>query len=132
MVAAAESPAQSQAIDEVILRAEKVTKIFGGTVALDNVDFNVYRGKVNVLIGENGAGKSTLMKVLAGVEQPTGGKLMLEGKEVSFKSSRDATAHGIGMIFQELYFFHDPSTTENIFIGQEIVSQARIIDQGAQ
>ncbi len=54
-----------------------------GTVALDGVDFNIYRGKVNVLIGENGAGKSTLMKILAGVESATSGRLLLEGKDIA-------------------------------------------------
>jgi len=66
--------------DEVILRAEQITKIYDATVALNKVDFNVYKGKVNVLVGENGAGKSTLMKILAGAEQPTSGHLLLEGK----------------------------------------------------
>ncbi|MCA9913544.1 MAG: ATP-binding cassette domain-containing protein, partial [Anaerolineae bacterium] len=61
--------------DDIILKARQVTKIYPGTVALNKVDFNIYRGKVNVLIGENGAGKSTLMKILAGVEQATSGSL---------------------------------------------------------
>ena len=61
--------------DEVILRAEQIVKVYPGTTALNGVDFDVYRGKVNVLVGENGAGKSTLMKILAGVEQPTSGHI---------------------------------------------------------
>jgi erythritol transport system ATP-binding protein len=114
------------------MRAEKVTKVFGGTVALNEVDFNVYRGKVNVLIGENGAGKSTLMKILAGVEQPTAGKLLLEENEVRFRDSRDAARHGIGMIFQELNLFPNLSVTENIFTAREITTPAKLIDQKAQ
>ena len=68
--------------DQVVLVAEKITKRFPGTVALDAVDFTVYAGAVNVLIGENGAGKSTLIKILAGVERATSGRLLLDGSPV--------------------------------------------------
>jgi erythritol transport system ATP-binding protein len=132
MVATATEPTVSRATDDVIMRAEKVTKIFGGTIALNEVDFNVYRGKVNVLIGENGAGKSTLMKILAGVEHPTSGKLLLEGNEVGFRSSREAARHGIGMIFQELNLFPNLSVTENIFTAREITTSTRLIDRKAE
>ncbi len=64
---------------DVIMRAENIDMVFPGTKALDNVSYNVYRGAVNVIIGENGAGKSTLMKILAGVQQPTSGQLYLKG-----------------------------------------------------
>jgi len=101
---------------DVILRAERVTKVFPGTVALQDVDFEVRAGTVNVLVGENGAGKSTLMKILAGVEQPSSGRLLLDGKEVSFHSVRDAARHGIGIIFQELNLCPNLSVAENIFI----------------
>jgi len=87
---------------KVVLVAEKVTKRFPGTVALDQVDFTVYAGAVNVLVGENGAGKSTLMKILAGVERATSGRLLLDGSPVEFKSTREAAQAGIGIIFQEL------------------------------
>lgn len=59
-------------------------------VALDNVNYRVYRNKVNVLIGENGAGKSTMMKMLAGVETPSSGKIILDGKEVTLNSTHQA------------------------------------------
>jgi erythritol transport system ATP-binding protein len=132
MIATATAPTQSKQTEDVILRAENITRVFGGTVALDNVDFNVYRGKVNVLIGENGAGKSTLVKILAGVDEPTRGKLILEGNEVSFKSSRDAAALGIGMIFQELNLFPNLSVTENIFTAREITTRGGLIDSKTQ
>ena len=81
--------------DAVVLRAEQVTKVFPGTLALDHVDFNVYRGKVNALIGENGAGKSTLMKIVAGVERPTSGRLLLDGKSIHLRSPLHAERFGI-------------------------------------
>jgi erythritol transport system ATP-binding protein len=105
---------------DVILRAEGVTKVFPGTTALDHVDFNCYRGKVNVLIGENGAGKSTLMKIVAGVEQPTEGALLLEGKPAHFNDPLDASRKGIGIIYQELDLFPNLSVVENIFMAREI------------
>jgi erythritol transport system ATP-binding protein len=79
-------PHPTDAEGDVVLHARQITKIFPGILALDQVDFQVYRGKVNVLIGENGAGKSTLMKIVAGVEQPTAGEIILDGQRVSFKN----------------------------------------------
>ena len=108
--------------DEVILRAEQVHKVYPGTTALNHVDFNVYRGKVNVLVGENGAGKSTLMKILAGVEQPSSGHIYLEDKEIFNTSISSAAENGIGIIFQEMMIFPNLSVTENLFVGRERVS----------
>jgi erythritol transport system ATP-binding protein len=107
---------------DVILRAEGVSKVFGGTVALSGVDFNVYRGKVNALVGENGAGKSTLMGILAGVHQPTSGRILLDGEETDIASPRDAGAQGIRLIHQELLLFPNLSVAENIFAGSELQS----------
>jgi len=103
----------------VILRAEKIRKVYPGTIALKSVDFNVYRGKVNVLVGENGAGKSTLMKILAGVERPSSGSLFLEGKNVHFHDPAEAADNGIGIIYQELNLFPNLDVSENIFINRE-------------
>ncbi len=119
--AAAENPPSEQ--EEVIFRAEKITKIYPGTVALDEVDFEIYRGKVNVLVGENGAGKSTLMKILAGVEQPTSGQLYLNGKQIENSSIIEAGKNGIGIIFQEMMIFPNLTVTENLFIGREKLNQ---------
>ena len=115
----------------VILSAENITKVFPGTTALDGVDFKVYCGKVNVLVGENGAGKSTLMKILAGVELPTSGRLLLDGNEVTFKNTREASKAGVGIIYQELNLFPNLNIAENIFAGREI-TRAEVIDHGAQ
>jgi erythritol transport system ATP-binding protein len=119
-------------MDSVILHAEKVSKVYPGTLALDAVDFNIYKGKVNVLIGENGAGKSTLMKILAGVEQASSGKLLLNGQEIYLKSPRDAARHGIGIIYQELNLFPNLNVSENIFAAREQVSGLGVIQHGKQ
>jgi len=111
---------------EVILRAEGITKVFGGTVALNGVDFNAYRGKVNALVGENGAGKSTLMGILAGVHQPTAGRIVLDGEAVHMESPRDAGEHGIRLIHQELLLFPNLSVAENIFAGSELRSSTGV------
>ncbi|WP_417729081.1 sugar ABC transporter ATP-binding protein [Roseovarius sp.] len=117
---------------EPILTARGITKAFPGTLALQNVDFDVMPGAVNVLIGENGAGKSTLMKILAGVERPTLGTLELNGETVTFSSVRDAAAKGIGIVFQELNLCANMSVTENIFLGRDITRAGIHIDRKAQ
>ena len=68
---------------------------------LDNVDFDLYKGEVHILVGENGAGKSTLMKVLGGILPPDEGTILLDGKPVSPKNAREAMELGIGFIHQE-------------------------------
>lgn len=106
--------------EEVILTARHMSMAFPGTKALDDVDFKVYRGKVNVIIGENGAGKSTLMKILAGVQQPTSGEITLNGQRVAFQSTREAAQQGIGMVHQELNLSENLSVADNIFLGREL------------
>lgn len=105
-----------------ILEAREVSKHFPGTLALDRVTFGLHTGKVSALIGENGAGKSTLVKILAGVDQPTSGALLLDGKPIRMHSVRDAAANGIGIIHQELNLCENLTVAENIFLGRELRS----------
>lgn len=116
---------------DVILRTESITKVFPGTVALDQVDYNIYRGKINTLVGENGAGKSTLMKILVGNEQSTKGRVILEGEEIHVRSPQDAMRYGIGIIYQELDLCPNMSITENIFLAREAIRRG-IIDKRTQ
>jgi len=115
----------------VILHTESITKVFPGTVALDQVNYNIYQGKINVLVGENGAGKSTLMKILVGDEQSTKGKVILEGEEIHVRSSQDAMRYGIGIIHQELDLCPNMSIAENIFLARETIHRG-IIDKRTQ
>lgn len=104
---------------DIVMKCRHMEKVYPGTKALDDVDFNIYRGKVNVLIGENGAGKSTLMKQIAGIEQPSSGKMYLDGEEVSFKNTTEARAKGVGIIHQELSLFPNLNVYQNIFMNNE-------------
>jgi erythritol transport system ATP-binding protein len=117
---------------DVVLKAEGISKIYSGTVALRHADFEVRRGAVNVLVGENGAGKSTLMKIIAGVEQPTTGRILIDGAPVELKSSTDALRQGIGIVFQELNLFGNLSVAENIFAAREITHGVLGIDHREQ
>jgi erythritol transport system ATP-binding protein len=115
-----------------VLVAKDIAKRYAGTVALAGVDFAVEPGRVHALIGENGAGKSTLVKILAGVEQPTSGDLVFDGKAVRIASPRDASRLGIDIIHQELQLFPDLSVEENLFVGRERLTRWGTIDRAAQ
>ena len=105
---------------DVVLKAVDVAKTYGVTRALKGVNFDVRRGRVTALFGENGAGKSTLMKILAGIEQPTAGELILDGRPTRLASSTDAVAKGISIIHQELSLCSNLSVRDNIFLGREL------------
>lgn len=104
------------------LRVENIVKKFGPFTALDGVNFEVYPGEVHALLGDNGAGKSTLIKTLAGVHEPTSGQIYIEGKPVNFRSPRDASAAGIGTVYQDLALNQLMSISRNFFMGRELRS----------
>ena len=111
---------------EVILRMENITKEFPGVKALDNVNLNVYKGKVMALLGENGAGKSTLMKILSGVYKKTSGELYYNNASLEVANPKDAMQKGIAIIHQELNLIEEMSVAENIFMGRYPSSGGRI------
>tara|TARA_B100001123_G_scaffold283444_1_gene315796 strand:+ start:436 stop:1935 length:1500 start_codon:yes stop_codon:yes gene_type:complete len=115
-----------------ILEAKNINKTYPGVVALDDVNFNVYEGKVNVLVGENGAGKSTLMKILSGVEKQTSGAILLNNQKLEISSTKDAESNSIGIIHQELNLFPNLAVHENIFMGHELINQYKIVNVGQQ
>ncbi len=111
---------------EFILEARHVSRQYPGTLALDDVTFGLRPGTVTALIGENGAGKSTLIKILAGIERPTTGSLLLDGQPVTLSSVRDADARGIGIIHQELNLCPNLSVSENIFLARELTRRGTV------
>ena len=103
---------------EILLRMENIDKNFPGVKALDGVSLTVRKGTVHALMGENGAGKSTLMKCLFGVYAKDGGKIFLEGREVSFRNSKEALENGVAMVHQELNQALKRSVMENMWLGR--------------
>lgn len=111
-----------------ILEMQNITKTFPGVKALDDVSFAVHRGEVHGLVGENGAGKSTLMKILNGVFIPDSGKILIEGKPVTFKNTKQAQACGISLIYQEFNLVNTLNVAENIYLGFLQTGMAKLID----
>ncbi len=101
----------------VILRSLNLTKRFPGVIANEDVNFELEAGEVHCLFGENGAGKSTLSACLFGYYRPEGGMIEVEGKEVRFKSPKDAINVGIGMVHQHFVLVADFTVIENIIVG---------------
>src|ERR1700722_2109817 len=110
-----------------LLELTAISKSFGGVQALRGVDFTLLAGQVHGLAGENGAGKSTMMKIIAGVHPADAGRMRVDGKEVHFRSSRDALAAGIGMVHQELSVAPELSVAENVFLGSQPVDRFGVV-----
>ena len=98
-------------------RLQGISKHFGVTFALDDVDFDVGFREIHAVVGENGAGKSTLIRILSGVHRPDRGQVVVDGVERQFASPRDAIAAGIVTIPQELRLVPALSIAENIALG---------------
>jgi simple sugar transport system ATP-binding protein len=113
----------SRASGQPILSAVDLYKHFGGLVAVDHVSLEVRGGEVVGLLGDNGAGKSTLIKMVSGVYHPDGGRLVLNGHEVSFSSPQDARNAGIETIYQDLALCENLDAGANIFLGREPVQR---------
>lgn len=111
---------------EKLIKVEGISKHFGDTYALDNVDFELEKGEVHALMGENGAGKSTLGKILAGIYQPSTGEMFMEGQKLKVANPRDAKDKGISIVLQEFNLIPDLSVAENLFIANEEYYKSRM------
>ncbi|WP_245802240.1 sugar ABC transporter ATP-binding protein [Corynebacterium pacaense] len=101
-----------------VLRLEEVSKSFGPVNVIDRVSIDVRPGRVQALLGENGAGKSTLIKMMAGVHQPDGGRILIDGQPTVLPSTRSAENHGIATIHQELNLVPTMTVAENVMLGR--------------
>lgn len=102
-----------------LLQMSRVVKSFDGQRVLHDVDFDLQRGEAHVLAGENGSGKSTLIKIIGGVHRPDRCEIRIRGRTLRFRSPRDAAAHGVAIIHQELSLVPALSVEDNISLGRE-------------
>lgn len=103
--------------EKTLLRAEKVSRCFGGVRALTNVDMTVNKGEILGVIGPNGAGKSTFFNVLTGFYPPTNGKVHFDGKEITGQSVHEIAKMGIMRTFQNIRLFDQMSVLQNMLVG---------------
>ncbi len=104
-----------------LLEVRKLVKSFPGVRALKGVNLTLGRGEVLAVIGENGAGKSTLMKILAGVQRPDAGEILLDGRVTDLRNVHDALGAGIALIHQELNLADNLDVAANVFLGREFL-----------
>ncbi len=113
-----------------VLEVEGITKTFPGVVANRSVSFDLAEGEIHCLLGENGAGKTTLVNIIFGLYRPDEGTVRVRGREVSFSSSADAIAAGIGMVHQHFQLVPTLTVLENVVLGAETVRHG-VLELGA-
>ncbi|NLZ76864.1 MAG: ABC transporter ATP-binding protein [Spirochaetales bacterium] len=101
-----------------ILETERLTRAYGGVIAVNKVDFQVEEGLITGLIGPNGAGKTTLFNNMTGLDTPTGGKVRFMGKEITGFPAHKICRLGIARTFQNIRLFKDLTVAENVMIGR--------------
>ncbi len=114
---------------DAILRVENIVKDFGSGPVLKDVNLEVRPGEILGIIGENGAGKSTLMKILAGIHQPTAGKVYVDGKAVRIADPIAARALKISLVPQEFNLIRDLPVYNNVFLGAELRKRSGVLDK---
>ena len=111
-----------------LIELQRVSKYFGGVIALQNITTSVRAGEVTCVLGDNGAGKSTFIKILAGVHGHDEGRFLMDGREVKFHSPREAKAAGIATVYQDLAMAPLMSVWRNFFLGSEPTTWLGTID----
>lgn len=104
-----------------VIELKEVSKRYGSTYALNNIDFDVRPGEIHALLGENGAGKSTLVKIISGAISHDAGVLEVCGEVRRFGAPRDSTEAGIAMVYQEGSLVETMTVAQNLFLGEESV-----------
>jgi len=111
-----------------ILELTDLTKRFGGLLAVDSVSLQIRRGEVFALIGPNGAGKTTLFNSVTGLYQPTSGKVVFDGKDITGSKPHQVARGGIARTFQNIRLFDYMSALDNVRVGYHVRMKSKVWD----
>ncbi|GAX89790.1 ABC transporter ATP-binding protein [Effusibacillus lacus] len=111
-----------------MLKAEQVTKRFGGNTAVNAVDFTINEGEITAIIGPNGAGKTTFFNLICGYFQPTSGRLTFEGQDVTRKRSHQMAKLGVARTFQTTKLFEQATVLDNLIVGHRLRTKSGLWD----
>ena len=114
-------------MSEKLLEVDTVTIRFGGVVALDKVDFTLYKGEILGLIGPNGAGKTTCFNTITGVARPTTGEIRFAGTKVTGRKRYQITRLGIARTFQNIRLFPEMTALENVLVGADARHRTSVV-----
>ena len=114
-------------MEQLAVKMQRITKMFGGVKANDAVDFSLRQGSIHGLLGENGAGKTTLMNILYGLYQQEEGTIEIHGKQEDISSPIKAISLGIGMVHQHFMLARPLSVVENVMLGKKSFHYIRLL-----
>ncbi len=112
-----------------LFEARKVTKVFGGLTAVNNVDFVIEKGMIAGLIGPNGAGKTTFFNGMTGIYHITSGEMSFNGKDITKLKPFEITALGIARTFQNIRLFANMTAIENVLVGEHVRLHSNLVGQ---
>ncbi|SFJ49280.1 branched-chain amino acid transport system ATP-binding protein [Halobacillus dabanensis] len=112
----------------MLIETKKLTKKFGGLVAVNEVDFTIEEGKINAIIGPNGAGKSTFFNLLSGSYSPTSGRVIYKGKDITKLPPNKIAKLGVARTFQTTNLFEQSTVLDNVIVGHRLRTESNILD----
>jgi branched-chain amino acid transport system ATP-binding protein len=111
-----------------MLRVERLTKRFGGLIAVNNVSFTVAKGSVMAIVGPNGAGKTTTFNLITGIDSPDAGEVWFDGRRVTRFAPHRLAAIGMARTFQNIRLFRHLNALENVMIGRTVRTHSGVLD----
>ena len=120
-------PAAADARGPALIEARNLSISFGGIRAVDDVSFSVARGEIFAIVGPNGAGKSTIFNLISRIYEPTGGKLIFEGEDITNVAPHTIAGRGIARTFQNIELFEHATVLDNLLIGRHCRARPNIL-----